>query len=579
MKTRDQIIADNPIETYLQSRGVQLIGSGVERSAKCPFHQDKNPSFGVNIKKQTWISRSGCGGGSIIDLIARFEGISDKAVMKRLGEVPDNFNPPQRKEQTEHQEQEQNGKERPVIVKAYDYRNAKGDLVYQALRLNPKSFRQRRPGSSEGKWIWNMENVERVLYRLPMILKTQKPIVICEGEKDCDSLVELGMVATTNVGGAGKWLDAYSDILKGKEIILCGDNDKPGKEHMDKVLESLAGKAKTVTVVRVPEPFKDVSEWLETMADKTAEDKFNAFQKLVDESPVFDKGLNIPVQSMAELEIEFRQSVKRSQTHSLDLSRWLPSLKTVRPLIAGELLALIAGTGVGKTALASNLAFHAAPMKTLFFQQELPGSLMFERSVAMGTKTAAIDIYKTYVRNERVDWQSSKNLDHIFTCTKTRLTAQKIEDIIRQSELKIGERPALVVVDYIQLMGGDSDRRVKVADAAEGLKVVAKNTNTVIVMISQIKRKGMDMGVEVTLEDGKEAGEIENSSGLLIGAWRDENDAGLLHLKVLKNTKGFSGKEVLCNFDGETMTITERAETEAPEQPEQNETKSPYKED
>ena len=141
---------------------------------------------------------------------------------------------------------------------------------------------------------------------------------------------------------------------------------------------------------------------------------------------------------------------------------------------------------------------------------------------------------------------------------------EEIEATILKSELKIGEPPALAVVDYVQLCGGNGERYARVSDAAEGFKQVCKRTNVVGIMLSQRGRAGVqgvdDSKVEVRLTDGKESGGIENSSGLVLGAWRDAEDLSLLNIRILANTKGFPGKLIKCNFDGERMVINERAE-------------------
>lgn len=560
MKTRDQIIAEHPIESVLSERGINLIGSGRERKCKCPFHEDGSPSFGVNVDEQVWHCYAGCGGGSVIDLLAKFENCSPQAILKKYGDGETNgWTPPKPKPQEKPEPKQQasdKASDKPKAVAFYDYRDAKGELIYQAVRLEPKSFRQRRP-AGDGKWFWDMKDVERVLYNLPKVLKSTTPIWVVEGEKDADNIGKLGITATCNVGGAGKWLDAYTDSLKGKDIVLCGDNDKPGKEHMDKVFESLGGKVKSIRWVKVPEPDKDISDYLAKQVDKV-----HAIEKLFSNAPVFDKGLNIPIKSMAECEEEMIRAIQKSDKASFDFKHWLPSLgKVVRPLVGGEVCTIIAGTKVGKTALAQNIVMAAKPLKTVYFSMELPESLMAERCISMATKTPSKEVYITYKKGGYVDWRSTGNLDHVFICPKTKLTAQAIEDLLIQAELKIGEPPALAVIDYIQLMGGKGERRERIADAAEGIKAVAKNRDIIIILISQIHRKGKDSDKEVGLFDGKEAGEIENSSGLVLGAWRESEEANSpLHLKVLANTKGFSGKDVVCNFEGEIMTITEMEE-------------------
>src|SRR5215207_9540269 len=55
------------------------------------------------------------------------------------------------------------------IEKTYDYRDPDGKLLFQVVRYLPKGFSQRRP-DGVGGWIWNLEGVKRVLYRLPGLL-------------------------------------------------------------------------------------------------------------------------------------------------------------------------------------------------------------------------------------------------------------------------------------------------------------------------------------------------------------------------------------------------------------------------
>ncbi len=562
MKTRDQIIAENPVEDYCASIGIVLKGNSNERMAKCPFHEDGSPSFSVNIGKQLWTCRAGCGGGSVIDLMARHEGVSVGTILNRLGETPEGFKPPVSKAKPKTAVAPA-PTEKPKIVKTYDYRNAAGELVYQALRLEPKSFRQRRPDGT-GKWYWNMEGVERVLYQFPQLLKTHKPWCYCEGEKDADNVTALGgWLGTTHVGGSKSWLDAYADFMAGRDIILCGDTDEPGKEMMQRILSSLAGKAKSVTVVKIPDPHKDVTDWLNTLPDDM-EQRHNAFAKLVDDSPCYDKGLDIPVQSMAEMELEMRRSVETAGTRSFTFEGWLPGLASVvRPIVPGEIITIIAATKVGKTFIGQAISRHAAPLKVLYFSQELPSSLMFERYAASVTGLRAVDVYHTYKQGGTVDWRGTGQLDHIYCCPKTRITPEQIKELLKKSELKIGEEVALWVVDYAQLAGGAKDRYDRVADLMEGCKAVAKETKTIGVILSQKGRgdKGEDDRFNpVYLGDGKHAGEIENSSGLILGAWRTDGDETALNLEVLANTKGLSGKQIVCNFDGARGTITERSQ-------------------
>jgi hypothetical protein len=86
-------------------------------------------------------------------------------------------------------------------IASYPYRNADGVVVYEVLRYKPKSFAQRVPNGTGG-FIYKLDGVPRVLYRLPELMQFPSATVfICEGEKDADAVAALGLCATTISGG------------------------------------------------------------------------------------------------------------------------------------------------------------------------------------------------------------------------------------------------------------------------------------------------------------------------------------------------------------------------------------------
>jgi hypothetical protein len=151
--------------------------------------------------------------------------------------------------------------------KTYDYRDEGGELLYQVVRFEPKDFRQRRP-DGRSDWTWNLNGVRRVPYRLPHLLEADQraTVFIVEGEKDADRLASLGLVATTNAGGAGKWRDDYNEHLRGRHVCILPDNDETGRAHARTVADSLRGLTAGVRVVELPGlPEKgDVSDWLDS---------------------------------------------------------------------------------------------------------------------------------------------------------------------------------------------------------------------------------------------------------------------------------------------------------------------------
>lgn len=546
---RQKLLDSFPLAQTMMRDGIALIGNGPERAAKCFLHPDKRPSMSVNVVKQTWFCQTCNVGGSVIDYFAQKLGLTIDDTMAKLSEeTPVAASEPYRG---------------GTAVATYVYRSAIGEEVFRVLRYEPKTFRQQKKVGD--RWEWGMDGVERVLYRLPEILQeTGKPVWCLEGEKDVDNLVRYRQNATCNVGGAGKWLEGYTVALSGKDVILCGDNDDAGVLHIKKVIEDLDGKVKRLRVVTIPKPYKDVSDFLTQFGSLDAGEK--ALQELVDKSVVIIPGGTVPILSMAEMEAGYQLFVQRIDELGYSFNNWLPSLgRRVRTMVPGDIITFVCGTGGGKTALIQNMFWRASPLPSLLFEMELADSLTFERFVAGACGMRCDDVEETYRNRQPAPWRERGVLDKIYVCPLSGLTVMKIEEVINRAELKMGVRPVLVGIDYAQLLSGKGkDRYQKITEAMGDLKSMAKNTGTILVVASQMQRKGEDDNEDVGLYSGKDSGQIENSSGLHVGFWRDKKDRTLLLGQVNKNTKGESGFRFRCNFDGARMIITERTERTEP---------------
>lgn len=157
----------------------------------------------------------------------------------------------------------------------YDYKDEDGNLLYQICRKNladgKKEFAARTV-NEKGKHFYGLQNVRRVLYRLPELLaaKPLQPVFLCEGEKDADNLAALGLTATTNVFGASEWRKEYNEFLREKYIVICVDRDKAGMKRGEKLISELTA---ADCQVQIFDPFKnqpvadkhgkDITDWLE----------------------------------------------------------------------------------------------------------------------------------------------------------------------------------------------------------------------------------------------------------------------------------------------------------------------------
>jgi DNA-binding transcriptional ArsR family regulator len=91
------------------------------------------------------------------------------------------------------------------------------------------------------KWVRGLKGIKREdipIYRYQEVreaLALGQTLFIVEGEPCADALWNLGLPATTNIGGAGKWKPSDSQDLAGAKLVLCPDRDKPGVIHMEKL--------------------------------------------------------------------------------------------------------------------------------------------------------------------------------------------------------------------------------------------------------------------------------------------------------------------------------------------------------
>jgi len=222
-------------------KSVQPDGSGFK--ACCPAHEDHDPSLSISAGDDGKVLLH-CHAGCTFDEVCRAAGIDQTELF-----------PEQRQRRT--------AKHR--MVATYDYHDGMGVMVYQVVRYEPKTFKQRRPNGS-GDWTWNLKDICRVLYRLPQLLAASLDELVCitEGEKDADNLINRGFVATTNAGGAGKWKTLSEDrALHGRDVVIFVDKDAKGRAHGRDVASRLCGKARSIRVLEMPGTHKDVSEWLE----------------------------------------------------------------------------------------------------------------------------------------------------------------------------------------------------------------------------------------------------------------------------------------------------------------------------
>lgn len=120
----------------------------------------------------------------------------------------------------------------------YDYKQADGTPYLRVVRGGNKRFWQER-WNGRG-WEKGKPQGPKIPYRLPALVATSdKPIFVCEGEKDADRLAHLKLVATSASEGAGKWKSELNRWFEHRTVYVLADNDEPGAAHALEVAKNL----------------------------------------------------------------------------------------------------------------------------------------------------------------------------------------------------------------------------------------------------------------------------------------------------------------------------------------------------
>jgi putative DNA primase/helicase len=354
------------------------------------------------------------------------------------------------------------------IVAEYDYKDESGTLLYQVVRYFPKDFRQRRP-SGRG-YEWRLNGTRRVPYHLPELLASESnaKVFIAEGEKDCDNLSKLGIIATTNVGGAGKWGGEYSEYLRGHKVVIIPDNDEPGHKHAEQVAHSLSGIAASIKIIELPGlPQKgDMSDWLD--AGGTVE-QLNA---IVESAPEFVLDKNVEQQS-SSLRVVRMSDVEPEEVEWL----WCPYI----PL--RKLTMLDGEEGIGKSWLLCAVAGRVSRGQALPFGDEaMPGNVL----LLSGSEDGLADTIRPRLDSVGADCDKVFAVSEPFTFDQSGLI--KLACLIAELQ------PSLVIIDPLFDYVGtrtDINRDNESRAATKPLREIAARFGCAVVAVRHIgKSKG-----------------------------------------------------------------------------------------
>ncbi len=200
-------------------------------------------------------------------------------------------------------------------------------------------------------------------------------------------------------------------------------------------------------------------------------------------------------------------------------------------------LIIIAGRpSMGKTALATNIAFNAAQKlqdqskksSIAFFSLEMSSEQLSTRILAEQSRIKSNDIRRGRISDEQFDKfiETSKNISELplYIDETPAISIAAMGNRARRIKRKYGLD--MIVVDYIQLMRGtfnNKDGRVQeISEITQGLKAIAKELSVPVVALSQLSRAVEQRDdKKPQLSDLRESGSIEQDADVVMFVYRE----------------------------------------------------------
>lgn len=248
-----KILKDSVNIVDIIGRYVELKKMGSEYKGMCPFHDDTKPSLNVNESKQLWFCPACDGnkkgdvfdfltamGNSLPQAIQIIQGDMESAIPEKVAARTKRAKPVTWKHvrpQAECKDFTHYMHGQPNAI--YTYKDING-LVGYVCRFDLEDRKETLPYiyATDGiRYQWKYQGfTDRPLYNADIVEKyPQLPVIVVEGEKVADWVNERmdgKAIAVTWVGGSNQVEKTNFDILNGRKLLFCRDNDEPGLKCM-----------------------------------------------------------------------------------------------------------------------------------------------------------------------------------------------------------------------------------------------------------------------------------------------------------------------------------------------------------
>ena len=233
---------------------------------------------------------------------------------------------------------------------------------------------------------------------------------------------------------------------------------------------------------------------------------------------------------MATMAMQNDQGIVGVPTGLTDLDEKLGGLHK------SDLIILAGRPSMGKTALATNIAYNAAQhilkrqdqSSVAFFSLEMSSEQLSTRILSEQARIKSDDIRRGKVTEEEINRyiETSRNIYNLpmYIDETPAITIATLSNRARRIKRLFGL--SLIVVDYIQLMRSslnkNEGRVQEISEITQGLKALAKELSVPVLALSQLSRAVEQRDdKQPQLADLRESGSIEQDADVVMFAYRE----------------------------------------------------------
>lgn len=430
------------------------------------------------------------------------------------------------------------------------YRDAEGRVVAQHIRLEGKDFK------------WLGDSKDALLFGRHLWRSGGRRVIVTEGEIDCLTISMLQdnkwpVVSLPNGASAGakairqnlEWLETF------EEVILCFDMDEPGRKAAQECAMLLTpGKAKIPYL-----PCKDANECL---AKGKTKELINA---LWDAQPYRPDG----IVAGQDLWDKVRQSPPKG--YSIPYPQLNDKLHGLR---LGELYLFTAGSGIGKSTIVNEIAYHlkmvhGLPLGVIALEESVSRNLRRYLGIHLNKPLHLPEVHESIPEADLKATFDAVTGDNKWFAYD-HFGSSDIDNLLSKLRyMVVGLGCKVIVLDHISIVvsaldeaGGESERKV-IDKLMTKLRSLIEETGAMVLAVVHLKRpdkgKSFNEGRQVSLTDLRGSGSLEQVSDVVIALERDQqgDEPNLASIRVLKNRPiGETGPAGAVTYAPETGRLT-----------------------